>query len=121
MKTDIGRISEHFDISEVRCHCGCGFAVVNKQLLDMLEKARGIARVKFIINSWCRCQTYNDSLPDSVPDSAHVKGLAVDISAKLNKQTILDSLRLAGFRRIGIGKGFLHVDIADRSQVEWKY
>jgi hypothetical protein len=116
------KISEHFSIDEVQCHCGCGYSLINRELLDMLEKARKLACVKFIINSWCRCQTYNDSLPNSVPDSAHIKGKAVDISAKLNKQIILKSLRKAGFKRIGIAKGFIHADIStNKPQGEWTY
>lgn len=116
------KISEHFTREEVVCKCGCGYSLIDRTLLDMLENARKLACVKFIINSWCRCQAYNDSLPNSVPDSAHIKGLAVDISAKLNKQIILKSLRKAGFKRIGIAKTFIHVDVdMDKPQKEWTY
>jgi hypothetical protein len=118
----MAKISEHFSTDEVKCHCGCGYSLVNRELLDMLEKARKLACVKFIINSWCRCQAYNDSLDNSVPDSAHIKGLAVDISAKLNKHIILKSLRKAGFKRIGTAKIFIHVDMDDtKPQKEWTY
>jgi len=116
------KISEHFTPKDVDCNCGCGYSLINRELLDMLEEARKLACVKFIINSWCRCQKYNDNLPNSVPNSAHIRGLAVDISAKLNKQIILKSLRQAGFKRIGIAKTFIHVDIdPNKPQKEWNY
>jgi len=117
------KISAHFSLKEVQCHCGCGFSIINKELLEKLELARLLACRPFIINSWCRCKAYNDSLPNSVPDSAHLKGLAVDIAiAESTTSIILKSLRKAGFIRIGIAKKFIHVDIdADKPQVEWKY
>lgn len=119
------KISEHFSIKGDRasCHCGCGFFIKSDKLVQMLEKARLIACMPFKINSWCRCQKYNDSLPGSVPDSAHLKGLAVDIAVTpANKAIILRSLRKAGFERIGKAKRFIHVDVdLDKPQVEWYY
>jgi hypothetical protein len=119
------KISAHFSISgdHASCHCGCGRFIKNDKLVTMLEKARVRAGIPFKINSWCRCQTYNDSLPNSVPDSEHIDGRAVDIrTTTTTRQTILFALRWAGFKRIGKGVGFLHVDISEtKPQVEWTY
>lgn len=117
------KISAHFKLKEIKCRCGCGFYIINKELLEKIELARLLACTPFIINSWCRCKAYNDSLPNSVVDSAHLKGMAVDIAiADSNKSIILKSLCKAGFKRIGIAKKFIHVDIdADKPQVKWQY
>ena len=116
------KISEHFKMNEACCRCGCQKVIINGKLVTMLEKARLLACVPFKINSWCRCKAYNDSLPDSVPDSAHLEGLAVDISTDTNRAVILKSLRLAGFKRIGKGSRFIHVDIDDgKPEGEWVY
>jgi hypothetical protein len=119
----MGKLSAHFSMSKVYCHCGCGLAIVNSELISLLESAREIACIPFNITSWCRCKAYNDSLPNSVPDSAHLKGLAVDINVdSSNRNIILKSLRKAGFVRIGKAKTFLHVDIdKDKPQTEWNY
>lgn len=48
------------------------------------------------------------------PDSAHLKGQAVDIECKTSfvRYHMLYHFFLAGIDRIGIGKGFLHIDIS---------
>lgn len=93
--------------------------------LEMLEKARDYAGIPFVITSGYRTKFHNDSLPNSVPDSAHTKGYAVDIAIKgsLQRYTILQALLRAGFSRIGIAKTFIHVDSdPDKSpQVIWTY
>ena len=116
------KISAHFLFSDVICKCKCGYSLINRELLEKLEKARMIACVPLIIDSWCRCKTYNATLKNSVPDSAHLKGEAVDIRAIKNYSIIYRSLKKAGFIRIGKGKNFIHCDIdKDKPQVEWRY
>ena len=51
-------------------------------------------------------------LHEGVPDSAHTRGYAVDISAitKSKQVTMLKALHEVGFRRFGIYETFIHVD-----------
>lgn len=50
-----------------------------------------------------------------VRNSSHLKGLAIDISAPdgLTRQKILFCAIASGFKRIGIGKTHIHLDIDD--------
>ena len=96
---------------------------MNESFLMRLDEAREYAGIPFIINSAYRSPQHPESIKN--PTSSHIKGLAVDISAKDSRTRglILDALRAVGFNRIGIAKTFIHVDIDyDKSQnVTWVY
>lgn len=80
----------------------------------MLDMARGIAGIPFVINSGFRTKEQNDALPNSVKNSAHLTGEAVDIRCKDSNErfAILKGLIQSGFTRIGLGTGFVHADIS---------
>ena len=92
--------------------------------LAKLDKAREYANLPFIINSAYRSPEHNAKVGGK-PGSSHIKGLAVDISAKDSRTRflILDALFAVGFTRIGIADSFIHVDSdIDKSQnVIWTY
>lgn len=92
------------DLKGSHVHMDSGF-------LMNLDRARHIANVPFIINSAYRTMEHNN-LVGGIKDSSHLKGLAVDIKCVTSQQRekILFGLINAGFRRIGIGKNFIHVD-----------
>ena len=94
---------------------------MNESFLMRLDEAREYAGIPFIINSAYRSPQHPESIKN--PTSSHIKGLAVDISAKDSRTRglILDALRAVGFNRIGIAKTFIHVDVDyDKSQnVTW--
>ena len=79
--------------------------------LQMLEKARSLSGIPFTINSGYRTIRHNQEVK-GVPDSAHTRGYAADISAtsKSKQVTMLKALYAVGFRRFGIYKTFIHVD-----------
>lgn len=92
--------------------------------LQMLERAREIAGVPFVINSGYRTPSHNRKV-GGVSSSSHTKGYAVDISARSSseKYVILDALLNAGFNRIGVGNSFIHADNdpAKPKNVIWTY
>jgi len=96
---------------------------MNESFLMRLDEAREYAGIPFIINSAYRSPQHPESIKN--PTSSHIKGLAVDISAKDSRTRglILDALRAVGFNRIGVAKTFIHVDMDyDKSQnVTWVY
>ncbi len=110
---------------EVICPC-CKQERMVQLFIDFLQAGRDIAGIPFHFNSGWRCIFHNRIL-GSKDTSSHIKGLAVDISAKTPgiRMTIVRSLILAaemyeerfaeyGYRlRIIIypKKGFIHVDI----------
>ena len=77
-----------------------------------LQEARLLAGLPFKVNSWYRDILYNRKV-GGVPNSSHLKGIAVDIACKdsNSRMIIITSLFLAGFKRIGIAKTFIHVDL----------
>lgn len=113
-----------FKSSEFACKCGCGLNNVNGELIEDLNIARGIADTPFIITSGSRCDLHNKNSGGS-RTSSHMLGYAVDIKAdsSLERFKILESLILAGFKRIGIAKSFIHVDNDPHkpSQIAWLY
>lgn len=108
---------KYFKEGEFTCKCGkCGkgFKDMNPELLDKLDKARGIANIPFKLTSAFRCPSHNKTV-GGVPDSAHLTGKAVDIATPDNatRFTIMAALLDAGFQRIGINltTNFLHCDV----------
>lgn len=117
---------EHFDIEEFYCQCGREHQQqqVDERLVLMLDIARSQAGVSFVISSGYRCIGHNKEV-GGVADSSHLKGLAVDIRVQNSRSRflILRSLIDVGFRRIGVAKNFIHVDIDSEKDlgVCWDY
>jgi len=103
-----------FKPEEFRCPC-CGEVKIDPLLVSMLDAAREMAGVPFIITSGYRCERHNREVGGK-PDSAHLKGLAADIatSSAEERYKIFEALIRVGFRRLGIGKDFVHADIDPR-------
>ena len=75
-------------------------------------------------NSGFRCPDCNAKAGGSV-HSAHLRGLAVDVSCVQSKERfeILENAIILGWRRIGIGKTFVHLDVDSSlpQEVCWTY
>ena len=101
-----------FDLSEFDSKDAPGSgANMQRSTLIKLENARRIAGIPFVINSGFRTQEHNRKIGGK-PNSAHTRGHAVDIRAISGQQKfkIVEAAIKAGFNRIGIYKGFIHVD-----------
>ena len=96
---------------------------MSKEFLFVLDEAREIAGIPFIINSAYRSPEHPLSIKN--PSSSHIKGLAVDIKATDSKTRfkIVQALMTVGFTRIGIADTFIHVDLdLDKTKnVIWTY
>lgn len=79
--------------------------------LKMLDKAREYAGIPFFITSGVRTDSHNKAV-GGVKDSAHPRGYAVDIRTLTlsDQKKVVKALVKAGFKRIGIGKNFVHAD-----------
>lgn len=84
------------------------------ELMAMLDQARHIAGIPFIITSGLRTKAENDALPTAVMNSAHLTGDAADLSyhTSTERHLILKGLYAAGFNRIGMGISYIHADIS---------
>lgn len=82
------------------------------KLLSLLDNARTMADIPFHITSGKR-DIFSNNEVGGVKDSAHLKGLACDIACENSTQAflIIKGAIVAGFKRIGIGKGHIHLDI----------
>ena len=97
---------------------------MDEGLLRKLDIARSLAGIPFVINDDYRTPADNERVGGS-KNSAHLRGLAVDIACpdSHTRHLMYDGLRTAGFRRIGIGSNYIHADIDDSlpQEVTWLY
>lgn len=92
-------------------------------LVKMLDKAREIAGIPFVITSGLRTEKEN-RLAGGKPDSAHLLGFAVDLRCRNSRERflIVKALIYVGFTRIGIEQDHIHtdIDISKDSDVIWR-
>lgn len=103
--------SKYFKQSEFACKCGCGYSEINPKLVEALDIIREKLGNPLVINSGCRCETYNRKVGGK-KDSAHVRGNAADIGihgGTMRYAFLL--LALKAFKRVGVYGTFCHVDV----------
>ncbi len=101
---------KHFKESDFVCHCGCGLYNMKGTFLSKLEFAREKAATPFIVHSGSRCKKHN-AAEGGKENSDHLTGEGADIEAisSFVRWRVVTSAISAGFRRIGIGKVFIHL------------
>lgn len=114
MKESIYKDVKYFTAREMRCKCGCrsGAELMDVNLLRKLDLVRSLYAMPIVINSGYRCKIHN-RVVGGKSNSSHLVGKAVDIRVKtdLSRYALMICLMGIGFTRIGIGKGFIHVDV----------
>lgn len=93
---------------------------LHPELVTLLDTARGLAKTPFVITDGLR----KKKAGYGVSNSAHHKGLAVDLRCRSSRPRflMLKALIAVGFRRIGIYDRHIHVDISkskDRDVAWW--
>ena len=65
------------------------------------------------VTSGVRCPEHNQKVGGSVV-SPHMQGLAVDLAAAdgMERFLLVDLAIAAGFRRVGVGRDFVHMDLS---------
>jgi len=111
-------------MKEFACPC-CGKNEMDPRFLAILDETRSRSPVPWVITSGYRCEKHNAEVGGK-PDSAHTKGLAVDIAIgnSYDRMMILRPLFDSyEWRRIGIGKDFVHIDLdtTKPQNVIWMY
>jgi zinc D-Ala-D-Ala carboxypeptidase len=113
---------KYFTLDEFKCK-HCGQVHMEPDFLEMLDNARGISDVGYIIVSGYRCSSHNKAVGST--STNHVRGRASDIKAVdgPTRGKILRGLYKAGFVRIGISfkGGFIHADSNDGVESCWDY
>lgn len=107
------KLSAHFYASEFSCRCGCGFQLVDPELITVLENVRLHSRNPVSINSGCRCPAYNKKVGGK-DNSLHLSGKAADIVIKnLSPREVYSLLNqlYPGVYGMGSYKTFTHIDV----------
>lgn len=117
------KIGEYFDDYEFACHCDRhgvdaeGYPildhVIDKRLVDVLDRIRERLGVPIIVNSGYRCPEHNSEV-GGVSDSQHVLGTAADITYDgVDVDYLAEIAEECGAD--GIGKyyyqDFVHIDV----------
>lgn len=97
---------------------------ISPDLVNVLNKIEISLDLELHYNSGYRCTDCNKAA-GGVPDSAHLRGEAVDIFCPVGslRFKILGEAIRHDIRRIGIGKTFIHLDVDDTlpQRVVWVY
>lgn len=105
---------DYFEEHEFQCKCGVCYSsvVMDKKLLIALDRMRRRFGKPIIVNSGIRCPDHNRE-EGGVKNSSHLSGKAADIRVETDR----DRFKLIGLAiemgvpRIGIGIGYLHLDV----------
>lgn len=98
---------------------------IKDELMKIVDTMRDECGFPFVITSGYRTPEYNATLKDSVSDSAHCTGEAIDLACtdSTRRMKMIESALKNGINRIGVSGTFLHFDISkDKPQgVIWTY
>lgn len=118
-------MSKYFSPSEFkRCVPSCDISQMDASFLGLLDRIRERAGIPLVLNCAYRSKAY-DNAKGRTGNSAHTRGLAVDIrcNSNANRYRIVKAALECGITRIGIGRTFVHID-ADKSLTQdriWHY
>ncbi len=117
--------SKYFSEGEFnRCSPSCSLQDMKQTTISKLDTAREIAGIPFVLTSAYRSKEWDQSKGRS-GTGAHTLGEAVDIrcNTSRNRFLVVDALLKAGFKRIGVGKTFVHADDSEThdQEVMWLY
>jgi zinc D-Ala-D-Ala carboxypeptidase len=122
------RLSEHFTAREFDCPCKdpkCTETFVSQELVDKLEKLRKLTG-PLTVTSGYRCRYYQEDLErrgyETAKNSQHLLGKAADVTTKKMGGAALEGIaRMCGFKAVGVGKTFIHVDLRSDKDRVWSY
>lgn len=117
------QLSKNFNEDEFRCPC-CGLVAMDTHLIEGLQYIRDHYRRPMKVTSGYRCEKHNKDVGGK-DDSSHLIGEAADIEVGSSNQrfNLIKEAIYAGFTRLGVGDGFLHldIDIEKPQNVIWLY
>ena len=115
---DPAMVSEHFQLAEFKCKCGCGKVYIVPQLVELVEYIRRKVNLPIVINSGYRCPAHNEELSGTADQSKHCLGCAADLGVPpnlLNASAMLEAAQdavasLHGGYHFYPSARFVHVD-----------
>lgn len=110
------KVSEHFSIDEIKCHCGCGQKNIDEVLYDILESFRTYAgNLPMITHCVNRCKSHNEKI-GGISNSMHIKGHAWDGHIEGMSINRLHSIALQAYKEnilpggLGLYQWGIHID-----------
>jgi len=128
-KNDESQVSKYFKAHEFDCPClKCETTLIDSELVLKLDKMREAAGSPLKITSGYRCPDHQAALKakgyETAPGiSQHELGKAADVVCLGVTRTGQDLEKYAvkaGFKRLGVGLAFIHVDVKEGSN-RWQY
>lgn len=102
----------------------CSLSDMDEEFMRKLDECRDFAGLPFVINSAYRSVAW-EKKHGRQGTSQHCLGKAVDIRCRTNAERyrIIESFLVNGFKRIGVGSNFIHVDSGypDSQPIIWTY
>jgi zinc D-Ala-D-Ala carboxypeptidase len=117
------QLTRNFSKKEFECAC-CGQDDIDIELVKKLQELRMEYGSPMKVTSGVRCRPHNRAV-GGAENSSHLFSIAVDIAmsdSTLRHRFVRTALAM-GWKRIGIAKTFVHLDIDGRkaSPVIWTY
>jgi uncharacterized protein YcbK (DUF882 family) len=124
-------LSANFKANEFDCKCTrreCIFTLIDPQLITLLQALRDFVKVPIFIKSAYRCTAHQKKLRQELKEntassvSTHELGQAVDIFTNQHTgEELAKAARVLGFKAVGVGERFIHVDLRDDKIRSWTY
>jgi len=114
-------ISPYFNRHDFSCPCGCGFADVSKELVELLDAVQQHFEQSVVIQKGCCCTQYSKECGD-IYASQHLLGTAADITVNnIPANRVSDYLETQYRQQYGIGRSenYTHIDIR-ASAARWQ-
>jgi len=115
--------TKYFSYTEFICPC-CKNVKIDSKIIDIVIQLRDYLQRPIIISSAYRCPKHNREVGGK-PNSAHLKGKALDIVVEDShtRYKVIQFLINNNISRFGIAKKFIHFDIDETlpQNVCWLY
>ena len=116
-------LTKNFSEKELACRC-CGVCKVTIGLMAKLQELRDEFGKPLNLTSGYRCPEHNKKV-GGVPNSYHLKGMAVDIDMSkirgFDRYKLISLVFSLGFTGVGIDKEFIHIDVQEGLGKSWGY
>ena len=123
-------VLRHFTYSEFDCKSGVGQGEIfmDNDFLKLLDKARFVAGIPFVITSGYRTKEYNEQLIKNGYKASLIHHIVKESCRHQSRYTtkkfaIVQALLFVGITRIGIAHDFIHCDIDQEktNKIIWTY
>ena len=107
-------ISTYYKISDFACKCGCGYAIIDQRIPEILDEITTLTGVQLYVTSGCRCNSHNKAEggeKNSLHTNTKYRGRALAVDIWLGNMTIRERFDVVhhfmrNFNGVGIMKSY---------------